>query len=85
MPISKDGLNYTEGLVINCLNRLELVRNKVGRGNTAAGDVSEAIRCLKEYMLTVRINKDVFDSMQKEITKLRKEKEAILSHHKDSL
>lgn len=62
-----------------------MAKNKLGKGNTAAGEISESIRCLKEYMLTVRINRDVFEDMQKEITKLRKEKEAILSHHKDSL
>jgi hypothetical protein len=47
--------------------------------------MAEAIRCLKEYMLTVRINKDVFDDMQKEISKLRRDKEALMSHHKQSL
>ena len=73
--------SYSEGLVLDCLNRLEIAKNKLGRTTTAGGEVGEAIRCLKEYLLTVRINRDVFDDMQKEICELRKDKEALILHH----
>jgi hypothetical protein len=41
-----------------------MAKNKLGRTAAATTEINEAIRNLKEYLLTVRINKDVFDDMQ---------------------
>lgn len=51
----------------------------------AESEIFQVIRHLKEYLMTVKINRDVFDDMQKEIFNLRKEKEAVITHHKETL
>lgn len=68
--------------MIDCLNQLEKARNRLAKSVAASSEIDEAIRCLKQYLQTVRINKDVFYDMQKEIEVLRREKEAIMTHHK---